>query len=153
MLSIVLGLCLAYLIFCGVEGKWVNPFKESPGYLYATIIVCSIMGIILGPLITLLFAPGVEMEYEPTGKIIELAPLSEECDLYVIEVDNYYHYAYLIDNVVLKTDTVHEDSARVTTGEKPIAIEYRSKPKNDIAELFFLDFGSRYYVFEIPKVD
>ena len=153
MLSIVLGLCLAYLIFCGVEGKWINPFKESPGYLYAAIIICSIMGIIFGSLIALLFAPGVEMEYEPTGKIIELAPLSEECDLYIIEVDNYYHYAYLIDNVVLETDTVHEDSARVAIGEKPIAVEYRSKPKSDIAELFYLDFGSYYYVFEIPKGD
>ena len=153
MLSIILGLCLAYLIVCGVEGKWINPFKESPGYLCVVVAACSMMGIILSFFIALLFAPGVEMEYEPTGKIIELTPLSEECDLYVIEVDDYYHYAYLIDNVVLETDTVHEDSARITTGENPIAIEYKSKPKNDIAELFFLDFGSRYYVFEIPKVD
>lgn len=151
MLSIILGLCLAYLIWCGIEGKWINPFKASLGYLYTTLIVCSIMGIILSFFITLLFAPGTEMKYEPTGKIIELAPLSEECDLYVIKVDDYYHYAYLIDNIVLETDTVHEDSARITSGEKPIAIEYRSKPKSDIAELFYLDFGGYYYVFEIPK--
>lgn len=151
MLSIILGLCLAYLFFCGVEGKWINPFKESPSYSCVVVVACSVMGIILTCFITLLFASGTEMEYEPTGKIIELAPLSEECDLYVIKVDDYYHYAYLVDNIVLKTDTVYEDSARITSGEKPIVIEYKSKPKSDIAQLFYLDFGGYYYIFEIPK--